>query len=194
MNDFNRVGYSAKINDPAFKNYIKKSNQWTVIFSGAIALIAVICFTVYGEISSEMDNPQSLFIGLGIGAMFLIIAAFQVRGRKKSVTWDGTVTDKYVKKKTRKKGSDEDAYDETYLEYTVVITSRDGKKVCLTAKDDDTRYDYFKIGDHVRHHQGLNTFEKYDKSGDGIIFCNACASLNDINEDYCFRCKCPLLK
>jgi len=64
----------------------------------------------------------------------------------------------------------------------------------LTAEDDDTVYNYYQTGDRVRHHGGLNSFEKYDKSQDDIVFCNACASLNDINDEYCFRCNCPLLK
>ena len=64
----------------------------------------------------------------------------------------------------------------------------------MTSKDDATQYNYYKIGDKVRHHGGINTFEKYDKTGDTIIFCNACATLCDIDDDVCFRCKCPLLK
>jgi len=31
------------------------------------------------------------------------------------------------------------------------------------ALNDDTLYKYFQIGDRVRHHGGLNSFEKYDK-------------------------------
>ncbi|HNW03847.1 MAG TPA: hypothetical protein PKI76_00485 [Oscillospiraceae bacterium] len=46
----------------------------------------------------------------------------------------------------------------------------------------------------MRHHAGLSTLEKYDKTGDRFIPCNACGTLCDIQEDYCFRCKCPLLK
>lgn len=194
MKDFVRVGYSYRINDPAFKKYLSNSNRWSVIFSSVLSAAAIVGFTVYGETSPEMDNPQALYIGIVIGAMFPAIAAFQVLGRKRSRTWDGVVTDKYVREKTRKRGNGEDGYNESYLEYTVVITGHEGNRVLLSEADDDTRYNYFKTGDHVKHHQGLNSFEKYDKSGDDIIFCNACASLNDINDDYCFRCKCPLLK
>ena len=104
MYDTDRVGFSRKINDPAFQNYIKRTNQWSVIFSAVLAVIAVIGFTIYGANSTEMENPQAFFIGLGIGAMFLIIAVFQVIGRKKGSTWDGFVVDKYIKqKKTKEK-------------------------------------------------------------------------------------------
>ena len=40
----------------------------------------------------------------------------------------------------------------------------------------------------------IEAYEKNKKSNDSIIFCNACSSLNDIEAEYCFRCKCPLLK
>ena len=53
---------------------------------------------------------------------------------------------------------------------------------------------YFKEGDRVRHHAGLNTYEKEDKTNDTFIFCNACLTRNDIQEQVCHKCKCPLLK
>ena len=74
------------------------------------------------------------------------------------------------------------------------LTAYRSKKHRLTAEDDRTVFDYFQVGDHVRHHAGLNSYEKYDKSQDSIIFCNACATLCQISDDVCFRCKCPLLK
>ena len=102
--------------------------------------------------------------------------------------------DKKVKKKEKTQGSGDDSYSVKYLEYVVTVQSQEGKKYRMTAEDDSTVYDYFLIGDRVRHHEGLNSYEKYDKSKDSIIFCSACATLCDINEDFCWRCKCPLLK
>ncbi len=43
-------------------------------------------------------------------------------------------------------------------------------------------------------HAGLKSLEKYDKTGDKFIPCNACGTLCDISDEICFRCKCPLLK
>ena len=199
MSDLNsssdRIGYSKKVDDPAFAKYLKNSNRWSGIFSSGLALVAIIGFFVYGETSSEMDNPQALLIGLGIGGMFISIAVFQIISRGRNKTWDGTVAYKLIKKKQRKRDAgNNDLYYEKYLEYSVSIKSDDGKIVELTAEDDDTVYNYYQESDRVRHHGGLNSFEKYDKSQDDIIFCNACASLNDINDDYCFRCHCPLLR
>ncbi|MBN2287035.1 MAG: hypothetical protein JXQ26_04780 [Tissierellales bacterium] len=191
-------GYSDKINHPAFKKYIKSRKQYALIFSIGLAIIAIIGFYIYGETSYEMDNPEALYIGLGIGGMFLLIGLYSVLQINKSKTWDGRVKDKAIRHKRRKiynTGDKNDFYWQSYIEYTVFIQSDSGKLITeITSEDDDTLYRYYNIGERVRHHGGLNSYEKYDKSKDDIIFCNACASLNDINEDYCHRCHCPLLK
>lgn len=188
-------GFSPRINDPAFAKYIKNSNRWSAIFAAVLAVAAVVGFTIYGESSDEMGNPGALFIGLGIGGMFLIIALVQILRRKGSRTWDGTIVDKKIKKKVeRQTYGDGDVYYNDYLEYSVVIRSDQGKQHVMKWKNDDTLYNYYKVGDRVRHHAGLNSCEKYDKTGDAFIPCSACGTLCDIGEDYCFRCKCPLLK
>ena len=188
-------GFSPRINDPAFAKYVKNSNRWAAIFSAILAVVAVIGFYIYGEVGTEMDNPGSLYIGFGIGGMFLVIALFQILGRKRSTTWDGTVEDKKIKKKTtRHDYGDDNVQYEDYLEYSVIIRRDRGKRYTIKTRDNDTMYNYYQIGDRVRHHAGLNSYEKYDKTGDKFIPCNACGTLCDISEDICFRCKCPLLK
>lgn len=190
--DNNRIGYSPKINDPAFAKYIKDTNKWSGYFSLGLAFAAVLGFFINGEVSDDMENPESLYIGFVIGGMFLLIAFYQIASRNRSKTWDGTIIDKKVEKK-RRHDKYQDCWRE-YLEYKVTIEAGNGRKHDLIAEDDDTKYNYYQIGDKVRRHKGLNSYEKYDKRRDAIIFCNACASLNDIRDDYCFRCKCPLLK
>lgn len=192
-----RIGYSERIHDPAFAGYLKNTNRWSAIFSMMLAFAAVIGFYIYGETSREMENPQALFIGLGIGGMFFLIALYTIIARKRSKTWDGVVVDKTVKQKNRRQSTgsgDNDYYIHYYTEYAVIVRDERGKTHRLTAENDDTVFNYYQIGDCVRHHAGLNSYEKYDKSRDSIVFCNACATLCDINDDVCFRCKCPLLK
>lgn len=192
----NLRGFSNKINDPLFKKYIRNSNKYALIFSIALAVIAIIGFTIAGEMDgTSMENPESLYIGLGVGGMFIVIALFQVIGRKRDRTWDGVVIDRTIKKKTERHDYGDGDYNyEDYLEYKVIIKSDQGKEYGIRVKDDDTMYNYYNIGDRVRHHSGLNSYEKYDKTGDRFIPCNACGTLCDINDDICFRCKCPLLK
>ncbi|NDL66446.1 zinc ribbon domain-containing protein [Anaerotalea alkaliphila] len=188
-------GFSPRISDPAFARYLKASGTWSLLFASLLAVAAVTGFFLYGHLSDEMDNPQALFIGMGIGGMFLAIALLQIAGRKRTRTWDGIVVDKRVEHKRKKVGDGSSGYRmEPYVLYTVLLKEDGGKRHEIRTEDDDTVYNYYQVGDRVRHHKGLNSYEKYDKSGDSIIFCNACASLNDIRDEYCFRCKCPLLK
>ncbi|MBV1758041.1 MAG: hypothetical protein KMY55_09390 [Dethiosulfatibacter sp.] len=182
----NSFGYSERINDPAFKKYIRNNKQWAGIFSMILAVIVIVSFAIYGHLSDEMDNPEALYIGLVIGGMFIAIGLYKIIGIKRSITWDGKVTNKLIRHKRK---------DRLYIEYIVVITEHNSGKIYeLTSVDDDTVYNYYQIGDLVRHHGGLNSYEKYDKTNDTIIFCNACATLHDIQDDVCFRCHCPLLK
>lgn len=184
-------GYSSKINDQAFKKYIQNSKIWAAVFSMILALISITGFYIYGERSVEMDNPQALQIGMAIGGMFIAIAIFKIIERRNDTTWDGVITNKFIKKKKHRSKVNGRV---DYLEYTVYIQNSTGKYYEISADDDDTIYNYYEIGDKVRHHKGLNSYEKYDKSKDTINFCNACATLNDMSDDFCFRCKCPLLK
>lgn len=189
------VGFSSRINDPAFAKYLKNSKRWAIIFALCLALIVVLSFYIYGETSSEMDNPEALFIGLTIGSMFIAIAMLKLVGINRNHTWDGQIVDKKIVQKSRRRNAgNNDYYWDDYILYTVFIRSDSGKLHSVSAEDDDTVFNYFQIGDRVRHHGGLNSYEKYDKSQDDIIFCNACASLNDIRDNHCFRCNCPLLK
>jgi hypothetical protein len=188
-------GFSPRISDPAFAKYVKNSNRWAALFSIFLAVAAVVGFCIAGEMGLEdMSNPQSLYIGFGIGGMFLVIALFQILGRKHSKTWDGTVEDKKIKKKTKRHDYGDNVQYEDYLEYSVIIRSDQGKRHTVKSQDSDTLYNYYQIGDRVRHHAGLNSYEKYDKTGDKFIPCNACGTLCDISDETCFRCKCPLLK
>lgn len=190
------MGYSDRINDPKFKKYVKQSNSYAFIFSVIIAVIAIVGFYIAGEKGVDgMSNPDSLYIGFGIGGMFLLIALFQIFGRKRSKTWDGVVVDKTAKKKKKKVNDGDDNYrTEIYTEYCVVIKSDQGKKYEITEHNTTFLYDYYNLGDKVRHHAGLNSYEKFDKSKDSIVFCAACGTLCNIEEDHCPRCKCPLLK
>ena len=189
------MAYSNRINDPAFVRFQADSDRYAMLFSFILAGAAVIGFYLYGLFGTEMDNPESLYIGLGIGGMFVAIALITNRSKKGAKTWDGTVSDKRVEKKTRQRNaSDMDYHAQNYLLYKVIVRSDTGKTHEITAENDDTLYNYYHVGERVRYHGFLRTFEKYDKSKDDLAFCNACASLNEINSERCHRCNCPLLK
>jgi hypothetical protein len=104
------------------------------------------------------------------------------------------VTDK--RKKRVRKSADKDGGTPSHsiIRYSVVIEEENGREHELTADDDPTVFDYYRVGDRVRFHGRLGTYEKFDKTGDDIIFCNACAYLNQITDEQCIKCGAPLLK
>lgn len=187
------VGFSAKINDPAFSKYKAKSGLWSIIFSAILALIAIIGFPIYGQYSGELEFPKSLYYGMGIGGMFILIALFQLAKRGLDKTWDGTVADK---KSYRRRVNDNN--DSNAVHYQTVYEIKVKKDSGGTKKHKTVNlpglYDYYNVGDRLRHHKGFQYYEKYDKSHDTQILCAACLSFNSIQDDVCKRCKCPLLK
>ncbi len=188
------VGYSDRINDPAFAKYLRNVTSWSFIFAGILSVIVIVSFYIYGERSVEMDNPQALFIGMGIAGMFLSIALIATLFRVTDKTYDAVVIDKKIEKKRKREKDGDDYYIRKYTEYTVIFKTDKGKIIKQSVDDDATKYNYFNIGDKVRHHKGLNGWEKFDKSQDSIIFCQACGTMHEITDDKCFRCNCPLLK
>lgn len=185
------IGFSPKISDPAFKSYQKKSVAWSLIFSGTLAIIAVIGFPIYGNISGDIEWPGSLFYGFGIGGMFIAIALMQTVKKALDKTWDGEVISKdiYIIKERDRNG-----FVHHRKIYVIKIRKDSGGIKKHKWRNTPGLYDYYNTGDRVRHHKGFLYYEKYDKSGDGQIMCAACLSIQDISKDICPRCKCPLLK
>lgn len=186
------VGWSERIKDAAFQRYLRKSKRWSYIFAFILFGVAVVGFPIYGEKSGEVDMPQSLYYGLAIGGMFVVIAFLTNLKRSMDRSWDGVVVDKKVKKKVRQ---DSDSnMSTTYLVYETRIKRDSGKATVSRQQNNDTFYNYLQVGDRVRHHKGFSVFEKYDKSHDSHLFCIACAKRVEPTVDTCPRCKCPILK
>jgi hypothetical protein len=176
------MAYSLKIHDPAFNNYLKNTKNYRYQFAFALALVAVISFYFYGEFSSEMNNPEALYIGLVIGGIFILIGLFAFFSLKEDQNWEGEVVEKKI------------ITNKNDTEFIVFFKDWRGRRHKLVSENDTTLYDYYKLGERVKYHGKLKTYEKYDKSKDEIIFCNACCFLNEISEHYCINCGCPLLK
>ena len=133
------MAYSNRINDPAFAKFLADSDRYAKIFACILAAAAVFGFYLYGEFSPEMDNPEALYIGLGIGGMFVSIALITNRSKKGAKTWDGKVYDKQVEKKRRRRtAADLDYHMKEYLLFKVIFQSNDGKTHEISAENDDT--------------------------------------------------------
>lgn len=186
------IGFSPKINDPAFEKYKRNSALWSYSFAIILALIAIIGFTIYGNSSGEIEWPTSLFYGFGIGGMFIVIAILQNVRRSLDKTWDGILIDKNTYK--QREYDDDSNHYSTHTYYNLVVEKQNGGKVKHRFKDLPGIFNYYNIGDRLRHHRGFQYYEKYDKSQDSQIICTACLTMNPIQNDHCTRCKCPLLK
>ena len=185
------IGFSDKISDPSFAAYQKKSVAWSFIFAGILAIIAVVAFPIYGEKSGELDWPQSLYYGMGIGGMFVVIALLQTIKKGMDKTWDGVVE---YKDSYRLKERSRDGHTNYTMVYILKIRKDSGGIKKHKWRNIPGSYSYYNVGDVVRHHKGFYYYEKFDKSKDEQIMCAACMSFQDINKDICPRCKCPLLK
>ncbi|OPY84558.1 MAG: hypothetical protein A4E71_02608 [Smithella sp. PtaU1.Bin162] len=185
------IGFSPRINDAAFTAYKKKSRSWSFIFSFILAVIAIVAFPIYGNATGEIDWPFSLYYGLGIGGMFIIIAILQTIKRGVDKTWDGVVADKYTYISYER---NRNGYRIPHTVYVLKVKKDTGGSKKHKWRDSPGLYDYYNIGDRVRHHKGFYYYEKYDKSQDTQIMCAACMAFIDIGEETCTKCKCPLLK
>ena len=187
------IGFTQRIGDPAFETYQKAHNRYAFIFAGVLAVIALIGMPVYGNLSGEVEFPQSLLIGGALAAMFLIIATAQMLRKRWDRTWDGTVVHKESRRRVRV-GNTQSIARRHYTEYIFTVQRENGRKHKHRTVDRPGLYNYYNEGDRVRHHKGFLYYEKYDKSRDEQMLCIACLSMNPTGEDRCRRCKCPLPK
>ncbi|NLA72761.1 MAG: hypothetical protein GX848_02895 [Clostridiales bacterium] len=185
------VGFSSKITDPSFLLYQKKTEKWALLFSFVIAAAALIGFPLYGSKTGKLDFPQSLYIGLVLALVFIVILILQTIKRRIDKTWDGVVIDK---KAYTKRDYDDNGSGSIKTEYMLKVKKESGRIKTHKWHDNPALYDYYNIGDKVRHHKGFQYYEKHDKSDDAQILCSACLTINDIDGDSCKHCKCPLLK
>ena len=185
------VGFSPRINAPAFAKYKGKSVTWSFLFAAILGVVALVAFPIYGKISGDIAWPQSLYYGMGIGGMFLLIALLQTIKQGRDRTWDGTVAFKDCYNEVTR---DRDGHTHQEIVYVLKVRKDTGGVKKHKWHNIAGPYDYYNVGDRVRHHKGFYYYEKYDKSKDAQIMCAACLSFNDIENDVCTRCKCPLLK
>ncbi|HHU79187.1 MAG: zinc-ribbon domain-containing protein [Caldicoprobacterales bacterium] len=191
------VGFSGRINDPeVFKKIEEMSKKGRgCIFFGV--LLPFIIYLIVSLVSDEVDTMDAFVFGGGLSVVFLLIYLFGEYLTNSKRTWDGIVTDKKSKNKTRRY---RDGEIKNYVEYTVSFCTDSGKKhysVGRSIGDPECRlyYDYLNVGDRVRYHPQLPfKYEKYDKTYDRVIPCMLCKTMNDIWEDRCKACECLLFK
>ena len=184
------VGWSSKSSHPEILEAAYKNKKFTMGCAWIFMLLFPIGFLLAGLFMDDMPLNEAIIIGVGLGAIMLIINLVRIKGMKRPV-WEGVVAEKFHKKRQRHR---DDTVD-TYTEYTTVIKTDAGKKKRIIEKDSGRHmYDYLSVGDRVRYYPAFETYEKYDKSRDKIIYCNVCSMMNKIEDDRCKRCNNLLFK
>jgi ribosomal protein L40E len=189
-NETTLVGWSPRSNDPEILEAARKNKKSAMGCAWTFALLFPIGFLLAGLFVDEMPLNEAIIIGVGLGVVMLVINLVRAKGMKRPV-WEGVVVQKYKKERQRHR---DDTVD-TYTEYTTVIKTDAGKKKQIVERDSGRdMYDYLAVGDRVRYHPAFETYEKFDKSKDRIIYCNVCRMMNPIANDRCKRCNNLLFK
>ena len=186
------VGFSERYRSPEILEAAQKNRKSSIGCMWILVFVPLIGFPVAGLLMDDFPFGESVVIGIGIALVMLIVNLLGLR-RAKQPMWEGVVINKFSKERREHKKSD-DTY-RTYTEYTTIIRMDTGKEKKLTERDSRRdMYEYLDIGDRVRYHPKFDTFEKYDKSKDRIIYCNVCSMMNPIQNDRCKRCNNLLFK
>lgn len=182
------VGWSTRYQDPEIMAAIKKKYKAGISYAWALVLVFPFGFLLAGLFFQTRLLAVGLIIGVGLGLLMVGLNWFYIKNQRKQI-WEGVITEKYQKEKPEDDDSDDEGID-----YVLVAQKTNGKKHHMIYHNRPEMYDYFQIGDRVRYHVGLSTYEKYDKSQDRIIFCNVCSAENPIANDRCEHCHNLLFK
>ncbi|NLL49424.1 MAG: hypothetical protein GX249_12700 [Firmicutes bacterium] len=183
------VGWSDVPSSPEVAEVIKKMKRSSLRWTWVFTLLFPVGFVIAGLVSDEVPLNEVVMIGGGLGLLMLVINLWRISGTKKPA-WDGVVIKKLEKKRWK---NDKDGTSQSYTEYIVVIRTEAGKKKRIVERQGDM-YDYLDVGDRVRYHPALESYEKFDKSKDTYIYCNICRLRNSIRNDRCERCNHLLFK
>jgi DNA-directed RNA polymerase subunit RPC12/RpoP len=190
------IGWSDQAGHPGFKKYVKRYRRYALFWLIGLSILVPGILLAVGDLRPDREGLTILAVIVGIlwfvGLLFLVLQF----GRNHR-DWEGVGEDKTVRHETRRrKDANGNAYFEPVTVYTVHIRKRDGSLHRLTGRDDDREYAYYRIGEYVRYHGSkyLKYLEKYDKSGDEILFCASCKRANDIRNRFCEYCGSILLK
>lgn len=169
------------------------------IFSGTTALAAYCLFT-----SKYINTITAAAATAAASAVCFYLIKLQLIFDK---TYDGEViakekvytyskTAKMVADPTEKGAKDKQGGATPYVRSELRVRRDDGKivKHVYVEHDESKLVCYYRMGDLVRHHAGLNLYEKEDKSQDSRVLCLRCLSLEPNENEKCRNCGFPLIK
>ena len=186
------VGWSLHSRDPEILKIAENKRRLATGSALVLFIIFPLGFLVATLFVKEVFSNERLIISLIPGAIMFIINNIYIK-RLNNPIREGIVTSKFQKE--RRKYIKSDGCFRFHTKFSVVIKTKDGTVKCIDEKDNNREmYDYLSVGDRVRYYPIFNSFEKYDKSNDNIIYCNICRMKNSIKQDHCTHCKNLLFK
>lgn len=182
-------GFSGRIDDPEIKAALAKNSRAAGKFMLLLLPLPIIGFPIYALVTKDMGLTQALLAGGALSAIFLIINLVSKSKHSAKNTYDATVIAKRHDT-NRTDDSEQSAYR------TIVRTAQGRKKTIVeTSNPPKSAFEYLRIGDRFRYHPQLAfPYEKFDKTGDGFVYCVCCTEKNDLRSDRCCKCGVPLLK
>ena len=191
------VGFSSRIHDLSFIK-LKRARVLKGLIIWLIALpVVILVFQIIPFFVDGLTRPSALVISCLVIVLGLLCALISSAKRALARTWEGTVVDKKITKRTV---SDQDGNRSTYYYHTILFELVSGRRKKMRKR----RYSaapnawdmmvYLNEGDKVRYHGKLDYYEKYDKSHDVEIPCAKCHKFVDIHLDDCPHCHVPVIK
>jgi hypothetical protein len=186
------VGWSVHSNDPEILEAARKNRKSAMGCAWVLLILFPLGFLLAGLLVDEMPLNEAIIIGVTLGVVMFAVNLVRIKGLNRPI-WEGVVTGKFQKeRREHKRGDDSFRY---YTEFTVVIKTEAGKTKRIVERDSRREmYDYLAVDDRVRYYPAFDSFEKYDKSNDSIIYCNVCRMMNSIESERCKRCSNLLFK
>lgn len=192
-----RKGFADLGDYPELTRHLKKSRKIGKVAAVVMSIAPLIGFVLYAGLTGEMEMEEAMLVGSGVSGIFMIFSiSFALKEKSRQSSWEGTVIDKKIEKRREKVTE----YDETRMvmvAHQIMTIQREGgsKPEKQDFGGNEPVFNYYKVGDRVRHIPGTFHFEKYNKTGDDEVICVMCGGLYDMQQDTrCSLCRLPLLK
>lgn len=192
-----RKGFADLLQYPELTQFLKKSRK---IGKFAVIIMSVAPFTgfmLYASITGDMDINEAIMVGTIVSAIFMFFSiSFAIKEKSRQGTWTGSIID-LKREKIYEKVTQFNEVRNVRVQHNIMTICREdrSKPVVRDFGGSEDIFNYYKVGDRVRHIAGAFHLEKYDKTGDEEVICVMCGGLYDIEQDAkCILCRLPLLK
>jgi len=166
-----------------------------IIWCTGLAVLVPGALHAFGQLDFDSEG---LIVTLVVATMFILIGLIAaINTLKHDKSWEGVVEGKRIERRKNKvKNKNGSISIKLYDDYIVTFRLSNGIVKEITHTNNSRYYEYLNVGDCIRNHQSnkIKYIEKYDKSQDEIIYCAACAYVNDLRGNFCQACGCPLVK